>query len=127
LDRIDIQVESVFINYKEISSVAKEESSEQILKRVSAAREIQRRRYKNDQISVNAQLTARLLEKYCKLDEESKTMLKGVYEKLKLSARGYHKVLKLARTIADLKEKERIDKFCVAEAISYRALDRKYF
>ena len=127
LDRIDIQVESVFIDYKEISSEKKEESSAEILKRVTAARKIQEERYKNDGINVNARLTARLLEKYCKLDAESKTMLKSVYDRLKLSARGYHKILRLARTIADLNQKEAVDKFCVAEAVSYRALDRKYF
>jgi magnesium chelatase family protein len=127
LDRIDIQVESVFIDYKEISSERKEEASAEILKRVTAARKIQEERYKNDSIKVNARLNARLLEKYCKLDVECDTMLKSVYDRLKLSARGYHKILKIARTIADLSGKELIDKFCVAEAVNYRALDRKYF
>jgi magnesium chelatase family protein len=126
LDRIDIQTESVFIDYKEISSEKSEETSAEILKRVIAARKIQEKRYKNDPIKLNAHLTARLIDKYCKLDSECEIMLKSVYDRLKLSARGYHKILKLARTIADLNGKESLDKLCVAEAVSYRALDRKY-
>ena len=82
--------------------------------------------YKNENIYSNSQLTTRLMEKYCTLDEPSKSMLEQAFKKLNLSARAYTRILKVARTIADLENKEKIEEKHIAEAIQYRSLDKKY-
>ena len=105
----------------------KEETSSEIRKRVNEARRIQKERYKEDGIFSNADLTPRLLEKYCKLDDESRKLLKDAFGKLGLSARAHGRILKVARTIADLAGEENIKKQHIAEAIQYRSLDRKYW
>ena len=126
LDRIDICVEVEAVKYKELSSKIKEESSEKIRERVNKARKIQRERYKNERILSNSELTSNLIEKYCVLDAKSKILLENAFEKLSLSARAYTKILKVARTIADLDMSENITSVHIAEAIQYRGLDRKY-
>ncbi len=127
LDRLDIHVEVPPVEYDELSSFSKSESSEAIRARVNAARTIQLERYKNDGIHANAALTAPLLQKYCIMDDAAKEMLKIVFDKLGLSARGYDRILKVARTIADLEQSEIISEDHIAEAIQYRTLDRKYW
>lgn len=127
LDRIDIQIEVTPIKYQKLDSDEKVETSEEIRKRVNNARKIQRERYKENGIFSNAELTPSLIEKYCKIDEESRKILKSSFEKLGLSARAYGRILKVARTIADLDEKEEIKVEHIAEAIQYRNLDRKYW
>lgn len=127
LDRIDIQIEVTPIKYQKLDSDEKIETSEEIRKRVNNARKIQRERYKENGIFSNAELTPSLIEKYCKIDEESRKILKSSFEKLGLSARAYGRILKVARTIADLDEKEEIRVEHIAEAIQYRNLDRKYW
>ncbi len=127
LDRIDIQIEVTPIKYQKLDSDEKVETSEEIRKRVNNARKIQRERYKENGIFSNAELTPSLIEKYCKIDEESRKILKSSFEKLGLSARAYGRILKVARTIADLDEKEEIRVEHIAEAIQYRNLDRKYW
>ena len=127
LDRIDIQVEAVYINFDEINDTVKQESSEEILKRVLKAREIQNARYENENINNNSELSAAQIEKYCRLNDECKALLKNIFDKLKLSARGYHKILKVARTIADLDGQEIINQYHITQAINYRSLDRKYW
>jgi len=127
LDRIDLQVEVSSIDYTKIANKSKEESSKEIKFRVNKARKIQEERYKEYNIYSNSELTPNLIERYCHLDEASKIMLEKAFEKLNLSSRAYNRILKVARTIADLEERENISKEDIAEAIQYRSLDKKYF
>lgn len=127
LDRIDIQVEVHGIEYNKMTSSKKEETSQQIRNRVNKARKIQEERYKNNNIFSNSELTPKLIEKYCNIDEESRRILEKAFRKLNLSSRAYNRILKVSRTIADLKEKKNIEKEDIAEAIQYRSLDKKYF
>lgn len=127
LDRIDLQVEVSSIDYTKIANKSKEESSKEIKFRVNKARKIQEKRYKEYNIYSNSELTPNLIEKYCHLDEASKSMLEKAFEKLNLSSRAYSRILKVARTIADLNGKENITINEIAEAIQYRSLDKKYF
>ena len=126
LDRIDIQVEVTLVKYQKLESTDKVETSEEIKKRVDAARKIQINRYRRHGIFSNSELTPALSDVYCKLDSKSKHLIQNAFEKLGLSARGYGRILKVARTIADLDQKESIDIKHIAEAIQYRSLDRKY-
>ncbi|MCL2854054.1 MAG: YifB family Mg chelatase-like AAA ATPase [Defluviitaleaceae bacterium] len=126
LDRIDIHVEASRVNYEDFSG-GKQETSAEIKAHVERAQEIQRKRYAGEKIYSNAQLSGGLIDKYCQLDEEGKVLLKRVYDAMDLSARGYHKILKLARTIADLDNAPDINQSHIAEAVQCRALDRKYW
>lgn len=127
LDRIDIHIEVTPVKYQKLDSEEKTETSEEIRKRVNKARKIQFERYKEYNIFSNAELTPKLIEKYCKLDKKGKQILQNAFDKLGLSARAYGRILKVARTIADLDGKEKIDVNHLAEAIQYRSLDRKYW
>lgn len=127
LDRIDIQIEVTGVKYQKLESNSKIESSKEIQKRVNVARQIQRKRYQNENIYSNSELTPQLIEKYCKIDTESKRILQIAFEKLGFSARAYGRILKVARTIADLAGSTEINKSHVAEAIQYRSLDKKYW
>lgn len=127
LDRIDIQIEVTPVKYQKLSSNTPVETSEQIKLRINKARKIQNERYKNDNIYSNSELTPKLIEKYCKLDEKGKKILENAFQKLGLSARAHGRILKVARTIADLDGKENIEVTHIAEAIQYRNLDRKYW
>ena len=127
LDRIDIQIEVTVVKYQKLESNNKIESSKDIQKRVNVARQIQRERYKDEKIYSNSELTPKLIEKYCQIDEESKKILQTAFEKLGFSARAYGRILKVARTIADLAGSTQINKSHIAEAIQYRSLDKKYW
>ena len=127
LDRIDIQVEVTPVKYEKLQNDEVVETSEQIKKRVNEARKIQLERYKDLDIYSNSQLTPKLIEKYCKLDEMSKKILQKAFENLGLSARAHGRILKVARTIADLDGKENIEVAHISEAIQYRNLDKKYW
>ena len=127
LDRIDIHVEVQAVEYEKLRKEVKEESSEEIRKRVNRARKIGQERYKEYGIYSNSELTPALTEKYCKLGREEKEILKNAFDKLGFSARAYGRILKVARTIADLEEKENIEVKHIAEAINYRNLYRKYW
>ncbi len=127
LDRIDIHIEVTPVKYDKLDSEENAETSEIIRERVNNARKIQYERYKKYNIYSNSELTPKLIEKYCKLDDNSKQLLQNSFEKLGLSARAYGRILKVARTIADLDEKENIEITHIAEAIQYRSLDRKYW
>lgn len=126
LDRIDIQVEASALNYNDLSNTAKQESSYDIKKRVIKAHKMQQKRYINEGIYFNSQLSASQIEKYCVLEENEKNMLNNAFESLNLSARAYHKILKISRTIADLSEQENITIEHIAQAIQLRNLDRKF-
>ena len=127
LDRVDIQIEVTAIKYDKLDSSEKSEESEIIRSRVNKARKIQQERYKDKGIYSNSELTPGLIEKYSKIDNESKDILRAAFEKLGVRARAYGRILKVARTIADLDEKEDIEVKHIAEAIQYRNLDRKYW
>ena len=127
LDRIDIQVEVTPVKYQKLESNIKGETSEQIQRRVNNARTIQLERYKSNNIYSNSELTPKLIEKYCKLDEKSKKILQNAFQKLGLSARAHDRILKVARTIADLDASKDIQTNHLLEAIQYRSLDRKYW
>ena len=125
-DRIDIQIEIPALKYNQLSDSNKAESSDIIRKRVTQAREIQEKRYKGSGIRTNAELTSPMIKEYCKLSNEANTVLRRAFDNLGLSARGYTKILKLARTIADMEKSENIEVYHIAEAISYRDMTTKY-
>lgn len=124
LDRIDMQVEVPNIKYNSFSKCIQETSS-QIRKRVNNARDIQIKRYKKYGIQTNSELDTKLINRFCKLDKVSKDLLNQFFERMNLSARTYFKILKVARTIADLDNMENICKEHILEAIQYRSLDEK--
>jgi len=124
LDRIDIQIEVPRVQFSELQSEREEEESLTVRKRVEKARQIQLKRFQNTNIFTNASMTRKEITKYCKLDQESKKLLKDAFNRLGLSARAHDRVLKVARTIADLEGSENIELNHLAEAIQYRALDR---
>lgn len=127
LDRIDLQVEVSSVKYQKLESDFPVETSSEIRKRVNRARSLQRERYKQYGIFSNSQLTPKLIEEYCRLDEKGKKILQDAFEKLGLSARAYGRILKVARTIADLDQTDKIQVKHLAEAIQYRSLDKKYW
>lgn len=127
LDRIDIHLEVSSIKYDKLKTQDALETSEDIRRRVNNARKIQHERYKEYGIYSNSELSAKLIERYCKLDAKSNSLLETSFKTLGLSARAYSRILKVARTIADLDRSENIQVNHLAEAIQYRSLDRKYW
>ena len=127
LDRIDLHVEVMPVEFSDLNDRTKAESSAAIRERVNAARKIQNERYEGTGISCNAMLTPAFLHKFCVLTEGAQNMLKTAFERMGLSARAYDRILKVARTIADLDGSENIDVQHIAEALQYRSLDRKYW
>ena len=125
LDRIDIQIEVPAMSYDDLSKLADGDTSTQIKERVNRARKIQLERYKNDGISSNSQLSAGMIDKYCPLGDAENRMMKNAFDALGLSARAHGKILKVARTIADLDGCDDIRTMHIAEAIQYRNFDRK--
>lgn len=127
LDRIDIQVELKPVNYEELSSRVRQETSAEIAERVQKARDIQAKRYAGTSIKSNSGITSDLIGEVCAMTDDAKDMLKRAFEKLGLSARAYDRILKVARTCADLDSAEIIEKTHISQAISFRSLDRKYW
>ncbi|TRO65195.1 YifB family Mg chelatase-like AAA ATPase [Christiangramia sabulilitoris] len=126
LDRIDIHIEVTPVPFEKLSEERKGESSINIRKRVTRAREIQTNRFKEiEHIHYNAQMGPRQIREFCKMDEVSKNLLKTAMERLNLSARAYDRILKVARSIADLEHNENIKADHISEAIQYRSLDRE--
>ncbi len=125
LDRIDMQIEVQRVEYKKLNE-NDIENSRKIKERVCNARKIQEVRYKRENIFSNSELSSKQCENYCTIDNKSKELLMLAFEKFGLSARAYNKILKVARTIADLEESKDIESKHIAEAIQYRSLDKKY-
>lgn len=127
LDRLDIHVEVPPVEFDALTSQHTEETSAEIKKRVNAARKIQQERFEGTGITCNANIPASRLAEDCPMDDAAKSLLKNAFERFGLSARAYDRVLKVARTIADLDHSEIIRSPHVAEAVQYRSLDRKYW
>lgn len=126
LDRIDIHIEVTPVPFEKLSDTRKSESSAAIRERVTHAREIQTRRFEAiEAVNYNAQMSTKLIREFCALDEVSLQLLKTAMERLNLSARAYDRILKVARTIADLENSEKVNASHIAEAIQYRSLDRE--
>lgn len=126
LDRIDIHIEVDSVKYSQLGQKQNIETSQEIRNRVNLAKKRQVERYQEYHIFSNSELTPPLIEEFCKLDNKGKQILEIAFNKLGLSARAYNKILKVARTIADLDNSEQIQEKHLAEAIQYRSLDRKY-
>jgi magnesium chelatase family protein len=124
LDRIDIHIEVPPVRYKELSSESGGEGSSDIRGRVNRARERQRKRFGKTGIHSNAQMSSRHIRKFSKPDESGLKLLETAIDRLGLSARAYDRILKVARTIADLDESETVLSHHISEAIQYRTLDR---
>lgn len=127
LDRIDIHVEVPHVKYEELRDLKEGESSSDMHKRIMAARKIQLKRFAEDNIFTNAKMTSKHVRKYCVLNDDSEKLLKTAVNSLGVSARAYTKILKIARTIADMNSSENIESTHIAEAISFRTLDRNYW
>ena len=125
LDRIDIHIEVPRVNCREVMEKDTVEDSYIIRERVESARRTQRERYYEEIIFSNAQMTKKQIKKFCNIDDKSKNLLYKAIEKLNLSARAYDRILKVARTIADLEQSVKIEISHISEAIQYRSLDRK--
>ena len=127
LDRIDIHIEVLPVEYRELRGEKIEGKSEDIRYRVNKAREIQLERYKGDNIYSNSQLNPKNIKKYCKLNKEADKIMKNAFNRYRFSARTYNKILKVARTIADLDGEDTILEKHILEAIRYRSLDNEYW
>ena len=127
LDRFDIHVEVPPVKFDELRSDEVSECSAEIKKRVDAARDIQRERFKNSKTTSNSRINAAELSQFCLIDKEAEKVLRDAFEKLNMTARAYNRVLKVARTVADLEQSEIIRSYHVLEAVQYRSLDRKYW
>ena len=126
LDRIDLHIEVPRIKYDELAKDHVAESSEKVRKRVNFARNIQSKRFVDGIISINSEMRPQDIKKYCQIDENSKELLKNAVNQFNLSARAYNRILKLARTIADLEESENIKTNHIAEALQYRPKESRY-
>ena len=124
LDRIDIHCEVPRVRFSELSGARCGEGSVEVKRRVDRARGIQKERFRGTGIFSNARMTSRQTRRYCEIDGESTALLEAAIERLGLSARAYTRILKVARTIADLDQSDRVLSHHIAEAIQYRALDR---
>ena len=127
LDRLDIHIEVPQVDFKKLSDDSLAESSAEIKKRVNAARKIQQQRLSGTGVSCNGKMTPAMTRKFCVIDGQTKNMLEKSFEALGLSARAYDKILRVARTIADLEGSENITIDHVTEAVQYRSLDRKFW
>ncbi len=126
LDRIDIHLEVPAVEWRDLTATKDAESSENIRGRVSEARQIQLARLAGTGLYSNAQMGSPQIKKFCQLSDQSMSFLEKAVEKLGLSARAYHRILKIGRTIADLEKAEHIQTAHIAEAVQYRSLDRRY-
>ena len=126
LDRIDISTEVPPVSFAQLHCGKKGETSAIIRKRVEKVQKIQEERYKDEKISFNGQLRSSLIDKYCPLTDSASKLLARAFERIAFSARSYHRILKVARTIADMEEEEIIASHHIGEALSYRAFDKDF-
>ena len=124
LDRIDIHVEVPNVQYKDLTSDSTCESSEEIRERVTKARDIQLKRFRGLKYSTNSRMSAKTIKKHCTLDNQAEVLLHQAMTELNISARGYNKILKVGRTIADLDHSKDVHQEHISEAVQYRNLDR---
>ncbi len=124
LDRIDIHIEVPPVDFEKLSSKVPSESSAEIKKRVNAARKIQQERLKGSGVSCNAKMDAAMTREFCRPTPQAMALLENVFEKLDFSARAYDKILRVARTVADLENSESIEASHIAQAVQFRSLDR---
>ena len=127
LDRIDIQIEMPSLSFEELSKKPDGETSAAIRERINKARAFSAERNRASGITCNAQMSSAQIRKYCNVSAEGKKILKAAFEKLGLSARGYDRILRVARTVADMDASEQITDFHIAQAVNMRSLDRKYW
>lgn len=127
LDRMDIHAEVPPVDYSELSQSAPSESSAEIRKRVNAARKLQQARFDGTGIACNARITPSVLHKVCPMTDEASRLLQMAFDRLKLSGRAYDRIMKVARTVADLDNCETIDSVHISEAVQFRTLDRNYW
>ena len=127
LDRIDIHIDMPAVKYRELREADGGDTSEIVRKRVVTARERQAARYQGEKIHANAQMSTRQVRKYCDLTADCERLLENAVNRLGLSARAHDRILKVARTIADLEGAESIGHAHISEAIQYRSLDRNYW
>lgn len=129
LDRMDICTETIPLRYRELETLsdASCESSEQIRQRVEQAQQIQRKRYEKESFFHNAQLTPEAITRYCPMTAEARGYLEQIFEQMEFSARAYHKIVRVGRSIADLAQSEQIQREHIAEAVFYRSIDQKYW
>ena len=125
LDRIDLHVEVPPVTIRELSLDKEEESSYEIRDRVVQARQTQEQRFAEKKIYANGQMSARMIKKYCHLTENGRNILEKAVEKFGLSPRAYHRIIRVARTIADMEKEHHISESHIAEAIQYRVLDKR--
>lgn len=124
LDRIDLHIEVDEVNYDDLTKEENTESSEDVRARVNKARAVQTLRYAGTNVNCNANMTSEMIKKYCMLDEKGEKILQNAFDRLGMSARAYTRILKVARTIADLDNSETVSSRHVAEAVMYRSLDK---
>jgi len=127
LDRLDLHVEVPPVPYEDLTSPANEETSESVRLRIETARAMQLDRFEGTGVTANAFLPRSMLDKYCPVTDEGKRLLSLAFDRLGLSARGYDRILRVARTIADLDGCDVINESHLSEAVQYRTLDRKYW
>ncbi len=127
LDRMDIHAEVPPVDYNDLSRPSPSESSAEIRKRVNAARKLQQRRFEGKDISCNARITPAMLHETCPMTDEASRLLQMAFDRLNLSGRAYDRIMKVARTIADLDSSEKIESAHISEAVQFRSLDRNYW
>ena len=127
LDRMDIQVEVAPLEYSDLTSRTQEESSAQVRDRICKARAVQEERFKGTDTKCNAGMTSAQMREFCQLTEDASKKMAAAFDRMGLSGRAYDRILKVARTIADLGGSQQIESRHLMEALQYRSLDRKYW
>jgi magnesium chelatase family protein len=127
IDRIDLCVEAPVVQYEELTRRGQNESSATIKQRVAKCQQIQSKRYENENFYHNSQIPASKISEYCPLGKKEESFMESVYKKESLTARTYHKILRVARTIADMEQSSQIQLHHLVEAVCYRSIDQRYW